>query len=363
MSRIRPDRESMKIEHWQSQARYPDRQLDYANLLGACLGGEGQPAIRQHCDTRKGDKDLKWNPANPDHRIQNRVRYEPDGSVRANDRDFDEQIDDVLNLNLPVLKNKRKAVLDSVLDWVEAPESSDRRPRATPTLGSKTGRVCFRRRGTGTFLPSRRLVARSASRKDVHMTTSRHSEAAFETVIEAHLFQTGYVSIPREGFDRDRAIFPNTVLAFIRETQPVEWAKLEALHGDKTGEQILTDLCKWMDANGSLATPAPRLQVLRADAPRGILQGGSRTEPRTRSPLRSQPARAHSPTPFLPSVGEITRRNPEPKRHPHRHDGAQKPTHRANGRECDPPVPARPRPPRSDLRVQTPYARPFCRRY
>jgi len=30
--------------------------------------------------------------------------------------------------------------------------------------------------------------------------------------------------------------------------------KLEALHGDKTGEQVLTDLCKCMDANGSLAT-------------------------------------------------------------------------------------------------------------
>ena len=37
-------------------------------------------------------------------------------------------------------------------------------------------------------------------------------------------------------------------------TQPQEWAKLEALHGDKTGEQILTDLCKWTAVNGSLAT-------------------------------------------------------------------------------------------------------------
>ena len=86
------------------------------------------------------------------------------------------------------------------------------------------------------------------------MTASRHSEATFETVIEAHLLQNGYISVAGDGFDRDRAIFPDTVLAFIRETQPVEWAKLEALHGDKTGEQILTDLCKWMDANGSLAT-------------------------------------------------------------------------------------------------------------
>ncbi len=83
---------------------------------------------------------------------------------------------------------------------------------------------------------------------------SRHSEAAFETVIEAHLLENGYVSVAREGFDRERAIFPDMVLDFIRETQPAEWAKLEALHGAKTGEQILADLCKWMDANGSLAT-------------------------------------------------------------------------------------------------------------
>jgi type I restriction enzyme R subunit len=86
------------------------------------------------------------------------------------------------------------------------------------------------------------------------MSTPRHSEAAFETVIEAHLLQNGYVPVAREGFDRERAIFPEAVLAFIRGTQPKEWAKLEALHGDKTGEQILGDLCKWIDQNGSLAT-------------------------------------------------------------------------------------------------------------
>jgi len=80
------------------------------------------------------------------------------------------------------------------------------------------------------------------------------SEASFETVIETHLLGNGYVSIAKEGFDRERAIFPEEVLAFIRDTQPDQWAKLEALHGDKTGEQILSDLFKWMDANGSLAT-------------------------------------------------------------------------------------------------------------
>jgi type I restriction enzyme R subunit len=86
------------------------------------------------------------------------------------------------------------------------------------------------------------------------MHQPRHSEGAFETVIEAHLLGCGYAPVARESFDRERAIFPDVVLAFIRETQPNDWAKLEALHGEKTGEQVLNDLCKWMDANGALAT-------------------------------------------------------------------------------------------------------------
>ena len=83
---------------------------------------------------------------------------------------------------------------------------------------------------------------------------NRGSEAAFETVIESHLLRNGYVSVPSDGFDRDQAIFPEAVLAFIRETQRGEWSRLEALHGGGTGTQILTDMCKWMDAHGSLAT-------------------------------------------------------------------------------------------------------------
>ena len=68
------------------------------------------------------------------------------------------------------------------------------------------------------------------------MSVRRHSESAFENVIEAHLLANGYVSIAGDGFDRERAIFPDVVLAFIRETQPKEWARLEALHGAGTGE-------------------------------------------------------------------------------------------------------------------------------
>lgn len=80
------------------------------------------------------------------------------------------------------------------------------------------------------------------------------TEAAFETVIESHLLANGFVSVADAGFDRAGAVFPEVVLAFIRETQPDEWKRLEAAHGAHTGEQVLADLCKWMDTQGSLAT-------------------------------------------------------------------------------------------------------------
>jgi type I restriction enzyme R subunit len=65
----------------------------------------------------------------------------------------------------------------------------------------------------------------------------RHSETAFETVIEDHLLENGYVHV-MPTFDVERAIFPNEALHFIQTTQPKEWARLEALHGDRTGDQL-----------------------------------------------------------------------------------------------------------------------------
>jgi hypothetical protein len=60
------------------------------------------------------------------------------------------------------------------------------------------------------------------------MSQTRHSEAAFETVIEAHLLSNGYVTMSQDGFDRKQAIFSETVLAFIRTTQPKEWVNQDA---------------------------------------------------------------------------------------------------------------------------------------
>lgn len=116
-ARIHGDPTEMKIEHWQCQDRHSSEQLNYRNLLGACPGGKGQPPQLQHCDTRKGDRDLKWNPADPAHHVETRLSYELDGSIRSGDVEFDQQLVTVLNLNIAILKNNRKGILDSLLHW------------------------------------------------------------------------------------------------------------------------------------------------------------------------------------------------------------------------------------------------------
>jgi hypothetical protein len=101
----------MKIEHWHSQVGHTTEQLDYSNLLGACRGNEGQPGSDQYCDTYKGDKDLSRNPANPMHRVEDLIHFEPNGCVSSPDPTFNTELNSVLNLNVAFLVNSRKAVL------------------------------------------------------------------------------------------------------------------------------------------------------------------------------------------------------------------------------------------------------------
>ncbi len=116
MRRIKPDAEHMKIEHCLSQSHHEDRQLDYSNLLGACMGGAGNPPASQHCDTRKGNCDLSFNPADPAVQIEHRLSYRPsDGSIASSDPTIDSELSTVLNLNVAFLKANRKAVLDAFL--------------------------------------------------------------------------------------------------------------------------------------------------------------------------------------------------------------------------------------------------------
>lgn len=115
LGRISPEFKRMKIEHWASQDRHPERQLDYANLLGACMGGEGSPRSQQHCDTAKGNADLSINPADPRHTCSERFTYLPNGKIEAasGDARVEEDIA-TLALNQPRLMAGRRAIIEEV---------------------------------------------------------------------------------------------------------------------------------------------------------------------------------------------------------------------------------------------------------
>ena len=146
MGRVRGDATGMKIEHWRCQRRHREEELDYRNLLAACRGGEGRRGGEQHCDTKKGGRDLRWNPADPAHHVETRLWYEADGAIRSDDPEFNDQLDQVLNLNFSVLKNNRKGVWDAVLEWwsrerrrTQGPISRERIERARDRWSGGSG--------------------------------------------------------------------------------------------------------------------------------------------------------------------------------------------------------------------------------
>jgi uncharacterized protein (TIGR02646 family) len=119
LSSIGPSHQRMKIEHWHSQDMYPNEQLNYSNLLGACLGNEGQAVIDQTCDTHKGNRELSRNPANPLIRIEDLIDYGSNGKISSTNIAFDMELNEILNLNAPSLISSRKEVLKAFKTLVE----------------------------------------------------------------------------------------------------------------------------------------------------------------------------------------------------------------------------------------------------
>jgi uncharacterized protein (TIGR02646 family) len=103
----------MKVEHWKPQ-RIAALRLSYKNLLGCCMGNEGEGPNDQTCDTKKADSLLKYSPAEAEHMTSTRCDYSGDGKISSKDTEFDLQLNQVLNLNYTKLVKYRSAAIDSV---------------------------------------------------------------------------------------------------------------------------------------------------------------------------------------------------------------------------------------------------------
>jgi len=111
MQRIKP--ETVHIEHWKPQSRFPGFQLDYKNLLAVCDGNLGKPKPLQHCDTRKGDTEITINPT--ERQCESLVKFSSNGEVYSDDKTVSRELTDVLKLNNQTLVKNRKEVLDFVI--------------------------------------------------------------------------------------------------------------------------------------------------------------------------------------------------------------------------------------------------------
>jgi len=61
-----------------------------------------------------------------------------------------------------------------------------------------------------------------------------------------------YVKGVPSAFDRERAIDAGAVIAFVKDTQPAEWAKLEKIHGADAEREFLKRLCAELDKRGMI---------------------------------------------------------------------------------------------------------------
>lgn len=86
------------------------------------------------------------------------------------------------------------------------------------------------------------------------MSNAQTKEIAFEKSIEEVLLNSEYQAIHSKSFDKEKAIFPDQIIAFIKDTQPKEWAKLESVLKENTATQIIYDLTKWIELHGVLST-------------------------------------------------------------------------------------------------------------
>lgn len=140
-SRIRATPNGMKIEHWQCQTGYPARQLDFTNLLGACLGGHGRPERDQHCDSRKGNADLCFSVCDPAHPIERQIRFLGNGEITSDDAAVRDALDDVLNLNWTRLVSNRKAVLEAFQQRLQKGQPLDPARELPKWDGSEPGEL------------------------------------------------------------------------------------------------------------------------------------------------------------------------------------------------------------------------------
>lgn len=123
----------MKVEHFKCQDIFGAMQLTYTNLFGACTGNEGQPKIKQTCDTKKGNAELTISPISTLPICETLFKYNAEGEISSitDNSDVNRQLNEVLNLNMQTLKDGRSEIYLEVQERVRLESKRTKKDKAS----------------------------------------------------------------------------------------------------------------------------------------------------------------------------------------------------------------------------------------
>lgn len=108
-------KEGHRVEHILSRDNHSDKELDYSNMVICCPGHIG---AEKHCDRLKDSNDITFSPL--DIRFINTIKYKPTGEIESSNSLWNSEMNNILNLNTPLLVKNRAETLLGVIQVINA---------------------------------------------------------------------------------------------------------------------------------------------------------------------------------------------------------------------------------------------------
>lgn len=115
-----------KIEHYKPQSKFRNLQVSYNNLFIACCGKTidrkkydtcktyneeiNQDYDERFCDTYKDNSELQY--IDLLSNIENEIKYDKYGLISSENKNINDELNNILNLNCKTLKKQRQETLD-----------------------------------------------------------------------------------------------------------------------------------------------------------------------------------------------------------------------------------------------------------
>ncbi len=107
--------ETTRIEHIKPQSNLSrEEAMDYRNMVICCPGAMASTSKKDcHCDRHKGETFISFTPF--DQNFIDTLSYKSDGTIESSNKKYDKELNEVLNLNVGILKANRKAVRNQLI--------------------------------------------------------------------------------------------------------------------------------------------------------------------------------------------------------------------------------------------------------